>query len=420
MLRDPSKALSCFLSISRAIAGQMDYKQVLEKIGDELKHLVPHDHLDIVLLMTGGNQICYEVGLLTAWSNLADPVKPTATSPIRRLLRGETPFMLTEDAWSDERFHFEGADDGPIYSAELRSRIVVSLRVQGAVIGSLSISSHETGAYNRDQVEILQDTADLLAPYLYALARGEEARKAAVAESEARAREEMLRVGALRLTEGMERERQRLGMDLHDQTLADLTRLSRRIAQLRGQDLISAGDLTPVEEDLVTYLDELRGIIEDMKPGVLQLFGFAEAVDAHLRRCVADAHPPVAADVRDRTDGLIDGLTETIRTALYRIVQEATNNAVRHAGARRVAVAIERSGRLLRLTVEDDGVGIERDGLSSTGGIDHMETRAALIAARISIRKRQPEPGTRVSIELDLDEPARNAVARASAEPLAV
>lgn len=133
--------------------------------------------------------------------------------------------ILTDDAWTDPIFHFAGSDSNPIFEANLRSRIVAPLRVQGELIGSLAISSHKKNFYSEDRIVLVQGAADLVAAYLFALERGKEAKDSAVAELEATGRERTLRIGALRLTESMERERQRLGMDRHDQTLADLSRM---------------------------------------------------------------------------------------------------------------------------------------------------------------------------------------------------
>ncbi|TGV95374.1 GAF domain-containing protein, partial [Mesorhizobium sp. M2E.F.Ca.ET.154.01.1.1] len=105
--------------------------------------------------------------------------------------------------------------------------IIVPLRARGSVIGALNISRHEAGCYTQEDVEAAQQCADLIGPYIFALIQTEEARRAMLAESEARNRAELLRVGASQLTEGMERERRRIAMDLHDQTLADLARIAR-------------------------------------------------------------------------------------------------------------------------------------------------------------------------------------------------
>lgn len=408
-MRNDSTALSCFLSISRAIAGQMDYEAVLKNFATELEQLIPHDHLDIVLRREDGNQVCYEATLLTTWSNLANPVKPTSTSPIRSVLLGEAPYILTEDAWDDIRFHFEGADDQPIFDANLRSRVIVPLLACGEVIGSLAVSSHEVGRYTEDIVAVVQSAGDLIGPYFLALQRGREAQRSAVAESEARAREKVLRVGAQRLTEGMEQERQRLGMDLHDQTVADLARLSRRIARLRRDPTVTSDDLLGVEEEVHTCLIELRTIVEDMKPGVLQLFGFAEAVDAHLRRGVADRTPAIDVAVTDRTEGLVDDLPETVRIALYRIVQEAINNALKHGAPTTISVTVTQDSDDLKIAVEDDGTGIPPGALASTNGIGHIRTRAALISASAVFERPHGSPGTVVSVTLPLSTCARSA-----------
>ncbi len=395
-------ALSCFLSIARAIAGPTDLELVLENFADGLRTLIPHDHLDIVLLHPSGTQICYEARMHTTWSHSHNPRKPTETSPIRAVLRGELPFILTEDAWKDERLNFEGADSKPLFDADLHSRIIVPLRVQGEIIGSLAISSHKVNYYETDLVVIAQGAADLVAAYLFALERGKEARDAAVAESEARGRENALRLGALRLTEGMERERQRMGMDLHDQTLADLARIIRRMSRARDGGGLNVDELGTIESDLEFCLNDLRGIVEDMKPAVLQMFGFAEAVEAHMQRCITHYRRDISFEVNDKTRGLVDLLPDTIRTAVYRIVQEAVNNALNHGDATKIFVEVSGDGSGLTVQVDDNGSGIDEGAAQSTSGISNIRTRAELISAKVELARLGSEGGTRVVFFLPL------------------
>ncbi|GAA6209159.1 histidine kinase [Cognatishimia sp. WU-CL00825] len=398
------EALNCYLAIAQAIAGPTDYELVLENFANRLRTLISHDHLDIVLLHPTGTQICYEARMHTSWSHSRNAAQPTETSPIRDVLRGDTPFLLTDDAWTDARFHFDGADTAPIFDADLHSRIVVPLRVQGDLIGSLAISSHKKSYYNQELVVLAQGAADLVSAYLFALERGKEAKDSAVAELEATARERTLRIGALRLTEGMERERQRLGMDLHDQTLADLARIRRRLSRIEGGSAIATKELTAIQDELDHCLDEVRGIVEDMKPGVLQLFGFAEAVDAHLQRCLKNMRRPIKMQVSDQTDGMMDQLQDTVRTAMYRIVQEAVNNALKHAECTKVAVTIASHGDTLTVVVHDDGTGIEVADLVSLSGIGNIKTRADLISADVRFETPEPALGTRVSISVSMIE----------------
>ncbi len=393
-----AEALDCYLSIAQAIAGPTDYELVLENFANRLRALIAHDHLDIVLLYPSGTQICYEARMHTSWSHTQNPAKPTETSPIRAVLRGDLPYLLTDDAWTDPRFHFEGADSQPIFEADLHSRIVVPLRVQGALIGSLAISSHTKNFYNEELVVLAQGAADLVSAYLFALERGKEAKDSAIAELEATGRERTLRIGALRLTEGMERERQRLGMDLHDQTLADLARIRRRMSRIEGGSPAASKELSAIQDELDHCLDEVRGIVEDMKPGVLQLFGFSEAVEAHLQRCLKNMRRPMAMNVDDASDGQMDQLQDAVRTAMYRIVQEAVNNALKHAECSQINVRIEPVGTDISVTIDDNGTGIEDADLHSQSGISNIKTRADLISAQVQFERLKNPNGTRVRI----------------------
>ncbi len=398
LMPNAAEALDCYLSIAQAIAGPTDYELVLENFANRLRALISHDHLDIVLLHPSGTQICYEARMHTSWSHTQNPAKPTEESPIRDVLRGDAAYILTDDAWTDPVFHFDGADSKPIFDANLHSRIVVPLRVQGELIGSLAISSHKKNFYSEELVVLAQGAADLVSAYLFALERGKEAKDSAIAELEATGRERTLRIGALRLTEGMERERQRLGMDLHDQTLADLARIRRRISRVEGGSRAAMDEIAAIQGELDNCLDEVRGIVEDMKPGVLQLFGFAEAVDAHLQRCLKNMRRPMEMHVEDASGGKMDELQDTVRSAVYRIVQEAVNNALKHAECGRIEVRIAQVGANTSVTIDDDGTGIQEIDLQSHSGIGNIKIRAELISANVSFERLDDPVGTRVMI----------------------
>jgi signal transduction histidine kinase len=106
--------------------------------------------------------------------------------------------------------------------------------------------------------------------------------------------------------------------------------------------------------------------------------------------------------MRDQSDGTADMLPERIRTALYRIAQEAINNAVRHAAPGRIDVSLLTAGSTLSVTVTDDGFGYRATEADEGGGIGHMHTRAALIGANLRVEPGK-ERGTRVSVEIALE-----------------
>lgn len=385
---DPAPLLPHLFRISRALAGRLDFLSAIQSVAQEIRRFLPYDHLDLCLLRHDGHlSAAYETGIDTAWGQSG--VVSIRRSPIRALLSGEVAHLLTADAPADPRFHFPGAFTDPIHDHGLRSRVHVPLVVTGEIIGALSISCCAPGRYGLRDVAAARYVADLISPYVFALREAERSRQAAIVEAEARAREEGLRLGARELTQALEQERQRIGMDLHDQTLADLSRLMR--------DLSRPGvlDAEAVLARLHDCVADLRRIIDTAVPSILEMFGFAHAVRVHLERAAGEAR----IGVHDASHGAPDALDPVVRMALFRIVQEAINNAGRHARASRIDVRIAAEPRL-RITVADDGCGLS-DEIRRTrrrGGLSHMRTRAQLIGARLSVRSGRT--GTSVSVSL--------------------
>ncbi|MQX75564.1 sensor histidine kinase (plasmid) [Sinorhizobium medicae WSM1115] len=401
----PAALVDHYLGISRLLAGQLDFRSAIRAVAAEIAHIIPDDHLDVCILIVDGNyHTAYETGMDTAWGNAASA--PVVNSPIRSLLWGEVDYLLTDDAINDARFHFEGAFKRPIIEQSLRSRLHVPLKVQGAIIAALSCSSQSPGVYGMEHVDRARIIADLLAPYFFALRAAEQAQQSAIVEAEARAREEGLRQGALKLTEALEQERQRIGMDLHDQTLADLTRLARRVDRLARSGELTSEALEPVSRGLQHCMQDLRQIIEQAKPSVLQLFGLAQAIENHLDRSVRDSNTPVEWAIVDETAGALDTLEPTVSVALFRIAQEAINNAVRHAQPLAITVRLRAEAKQLALEITDDGRGLARSRGRVGGGIDNMKTRARLISAKFVIGPGRNNRGTTVTVSLPLERDA--------------
>ncbi|WPO97785.1 GAF domain-containing protein [Pseudomonas sp. HR96] len=393
-----------FLGISRALAGQLDFQSMIDAVSEEIRFILPHDHLDVsLLLLDGENHLqAYESGVHTAWGDFVYHPLPIVESPIRTLLLGEVPYLLSDDATLDPRFQFPGAFNHPIFDANLRSRLHVPLRAQGEIIGALSCSKHSACFYTEDDVRHTQHVADLLASYLYALRQTDQAKKLEIAQAQIRAREEGLRLGALRLTEELENERQRIGMDLHDQTLADMTRLHRRLGRLQLQGSLAGAELRPISQALQESMQELRGIIDAVKPTVLQLFGFEEGLEDLLLRSVRDSGLQIATRLSDSTDGAANELAEPQKIALFRIVQEAVNNAIKHASPQSIDVHLSCHLGQLALTIIDDGLGVLDEQPQDSGGIQNMQVRAQLLGAHLRIDRGPDGRGTQVHVSLPL------------------
>ena len=102
----------------------------------------------------------------------------------------------------------------------------------------------------------------------------------------------------------------------------------------------------------------------------------------------------------DDGDSGIEDLPGNTLVALYRIVQEAINNTIRHANASRIDVEIGRRDGCVRIVVADDGSGLSRTSGRRYGGLSNMQTRASLIQAALSVTPHPDGRGTRLEIVL--------------------
>ncbi|MCR9110050.1 MAG: ATP-binding protein [Rhodobacteraceae bacterium] len=360
--------------IAGRLSEETDIVTALGAVEADIAQLIPFVHCDVCLLDRPGWLVSHEVGIRTRWSRASGRVDH---APIRDLLQGRCGHMLTEDATHDPRYTYPGASCEPILNHNLRSRVNVPLRVMGATIGTLNISDTRIGVYDAATVALAQQIADVLAPSFHILHMAERARRSGRAPEVGHGSEEGLRRGALELTQALEHERQRVGMDLHDQTLADLSRLLREVT---AEPPLPRATLASHLSQTIT---DLRRIIDEAVPTLLDLFGFAHAVRVHLERASGDA--ATVLEVMDRTDGAPDQLDPTVRSALFHITQEAINNATRHAGASRITVTVDRStAHTLTVTVQDNGCGIPATPARQSG-LMHMRTRARLISAGLEV-----------------------------------
>ncbi|WP_162175127.1 sensor histidine kinase [Fodinicurvata fenggangensis] len=387
--------LERLIQLPQVVAGECSYGGVLSALAGELRSISPFDHLDMVILVDDGrDHLCFETPVSTVWSSFAKEPKPTGVSPARSVLKGHVPHILTGDAFKDKRFHFSGAINQPIYDATLRSRIIVPLRVRGAIFGSISISRHSVMSYTVRDLIIGQHCADLIAPYLFAL-KTEHGRALQYANEA-----DALRGSLLKLAGHLEGERKRLGMDLHDQTIADLSRIAHKLST--GID--AKVDLKPVlaelHADVISCLNELRRIVDDARPAMLELFGFAEAVEQCMIRARSGMARPIRLRFEEDTKAAFDQMNDGERTLIYRIVQEGINNALQHSRGQTLIVRMWLENDSGCIDIEDDGIG----GLDwhSPRGVSHMRIRAAIVGARITVTSNKNGGGTRLRLVVPL------------------
>jgi signal transduction histidine kinase len=164
------------------------------------------------------------------------------------------------------------------------------------------------------------------------------------------------------LMQELERERQRIAMDLHDGlgpliTLIKLELHNAKIlmgAQWGELDLARAA-IQRAEENVGRTFDELRRTVLDLRPAMLDDLGIVHALRWLVRQFELSG-----ADVSIQSTITVDegAVPAPLRIVIFRICQEALNNVIKHAHARQVAVGLDITGARLQLSIADDGGGI--------------------------------------------------------------
>lgn len=199
-----------------------------------------------------------------------------------------------------------------------------------------------------------------------------------------------------------DREQRRIGVDLHDGLGTHLTGvalMTRGLARnVRAKRPISAEELDEIARLIGDGIEQARTLAHGLNPFVLEVRGLAIA----LQELAADLQSRSGIDCTFVEDGTAMPIELDRATHLYRIVQEALTNAVRHAHASHIRITLHRKDLYTRLTIRDDGIGFDAAQVSSPGmGLSIMRYRAEIIGARLSVSA-TPGGGTTVTCSFRL------------------
>jgi signal transduction histidine kinase len=214
--------------------------------------------------------------------------------------------------------------------------------------------------------------------------------------------ESRLRHAYRRLAQAQESERVRLTEQLHDQVGRNLTALGLHLAML-SRDVVddpSAATLREATTLLQATVAQVRHLMSELYPPMLGDYGVYSAV----RWWASEVARRTGAEVRMVENDGDWRLRPEAEAALFRITQEALENAVRHAAATRIEVTLRAVDRRIELIVEDDGRGFDCTTVGiderSSWGLTLMRERALAIGATLDIDSR-PGRGTRIHLEVE-------------------
>ncbi len=196
---------------------------------------------------------------------------------------------------------------------------------------------------------------------------------------------------AQRLLSVREEERRRLARELHDE-------FGQSLASIRAEASVAAEDaadrlpelqpsLSAIGRITATMMENLQRILHQLRPVALETFGLRASLE-QLADTARRTRPgcTVALEVSGDVDALPDDLT----ASLYRIAQEALNNALRHAEPQQIDIELTRDTDGVALRIVDDGAGNHRDTRGSGLGVLGMTERVEALGGRFSLTHRAP------------------------------
>jgi signal transduction histidine kinase len=368
--------LESLAEVGNALATEIELPRLLELIVTRLRALIDARLVYIAMPKPDGETVLETVAGEDADSYVGMKLDPTRSKSARVLerRRSERVDSLIDDPEVDQH---------AARSMGARTGLFVPLIVRDRAIGVIVAQDKQQPdpRFTDEDVRIAEAFAQRAA--------------VAIDLSERVARDALRRVVA-----GQELERQRLARELHDETGQALTSILlglKNLEEEKSDDDVRRSVLE-LRELVVSTLHDVRRLAVELRPKALDDFGLVSAlerlaetfaeqtnVDVHLEAALGDSRLPGEAE-----------------TALYRIVQEALTNVIKHANARTVSVVLTRKGEAVVVVIEDDGRGFDPSADHVEGlGVIGMRERIALVGGRLSVES-APDRGTTVAVEVPL------------------
>jgi len=353
-LERASRGLHAAREIAQVIGGSTDLDRILELIAKRGRALIRARSL-LILLRDGEELVVVATaGEVQRGSGQRIPVDGSTS---REVLRRPRPERIT-----DVRNRLRIAPE-LIGVTEANTGMIIPLIYRERELGVLLAFDHTSGA--------VFDADDELALIAFAASAA-----TAVATAQTVAADQLR---AALTAAGSERSR--WARELHDQTLQSLAGLRVRLATAQRKDELegwrSAGGEAIGELEL--EIANLRGIIDDLRPAVLDDLGLATALHALARRCRTDD-----LSVECELSPPEPVLGTDLDTTVYRLIQEALTNITKHAHARLAKVSLLIEGRQITVRVQDDGVGFDPAKQSAGYGLVGLRERVTLAHGTLS------------------------------------
>jgi signal transduction histidine kinase len=371
-----SRQLESLHEVMRSLVEEMELDRLLELVCARLRELIGARLALISLPRSPGGdlQIAAVAGEGDEGPSLIGARLSRSESKSGRVLERRSSARVDSMLEDPEVDHEEARRLGA------RTGLFVPLVARGEAIGVIAVHD-KLGADARFSDEDLR-LAEIFA-----------ARAAVAVSLSERVAKDTLR----RVVEAQELERRRLARELHDETGQALTSILLGVKAIRASS--TAADAERAESDvraqIVQALQDVRALAVELRPAALDDFGLVAA----LERLAETFQSRSGLDTMVQAN--IDGrLPAEIETVLYRVVQEALTNVVKHAGAEHVSIVLRSRDGSVAATIDDDGRGfVQTDVREEALGLLGMRERLALVGGTLEVES-SPGSGTTIAAQV--------------------
>ncbi len=398
---------------SQALTKTLNLGEILEILLDYLHKLTPYDNAIIYLTQDetifrlaaqrgceGVADIACNTGLPDNLVQVTDPEQRLSFNAyddpyLNQLVRDQNSMLLSD---INSSFLSQSIRQAILSGESICSLISIPLVVAGKVTGLCILGKNEPGFYSSEHLRITEILIRQAAIIV---------QNARLFEKTQAAREQLLSLSR-RLVEVQENERRYISSELHDEA-------GQALASLKvGLHLLN---IQANQSETGVPTQEMRGIIHSLNQQVDQLFDNLHRLAANLRPASLDhlglvpALQQLLELLNEQTNlqaqfvtlGLDERLPTEVETALYRIVQEALTNVIRHAHSKRVDVLLEQRNQRVIAIIEDNGSGFDPTLPFDNHhfGLFSMRERAEMLGGRFVVES-IPNQGTTIYAEIPL------------------
>ncbi len=372
---EPEAKFRILADVGRQITSILTLEELLAQVVQLIQKAFGYYHVGIGLVED--DEVVYRVGAGALCDDRGFRFEPARLKIGREGVSGWVANTgqpaLVRDVSKDRRYVW-------MQGSQTRSELVVPISVRRQVIGVLDVQSQEVEAFSETDMELMQALAN----------------QAGVAIQNARLYEQARQVAVME-------ERQRLAGELHDSVTQSLYGISlyaeaaaRHFAARRMEKVEQY--LNDIRDTSQESLADMRLLIFELRPPLLESEGLAAMLQTRLYSVESRAgiKTSLESNVEER-------LPLSVEEGLYRIANEALNNALKHSRAKTVRVGLRREPDSITLEVSDDGIGFVPEATYGKGsmGLATMHERARARGWQLEIRS-APGEGTTVSIKAEL------------------